>query len=84
MRLFSFRKKRYAQKKDYCTCCTEKKARSAADGPSPTRKVMRLMSLCFPLRDCCLPQAADEGAVKHSPRRTESNRIRRPILSPKS
>ena len=50
VRLFSSREKRYAQKKDYYTYCTEKKARLEAEGPSPIKKAMLLEGLvCFAL-----------------------------------
>ena len=50
VRLFSSRQKRYEQKKDCFTYCTEKKARLEADGPSPIKKAMLLVGLvCFAL-----------------------------------
>ncbi|MGN0968858.1 MAG: DUF3899 domain-containing protein [Oscillospiraceae bacterium] len=44
-RLFSSRGKRYEEKKDYYTYCTEKKTRRETDGPSPLKKAMLLVGL---------------------------------------
>ena len=45
VRLFSFTQKRYGEKKDYFTYCTEKKARQEAEGTSPLKKAMLLVGI---------------------------------------
>lgn len=47
VRLFSFGRDRYSEKKDYFTYCTEKKERQAAEGKSPLKPAMFLMGLIW-------------------------------------